>query len=258
MIADAHLHLEPELPVARLLEAMDAADVDQAVLIAAAMAPAGNLPKLGMRVFHACMSTRPLRQPMYRLATRLRPEPHPRPDNAPVFEASHQHPGRFLPFAFVNPNLGAAAHDELDRRLDDGARGVKLHPWCHDYRLPTALPILRRCEDAGLPVLVHLGMGPSSDVEAVLDACPRLRLVVAHAGIPHYEPLWRLQRLYFDIAGPLVSHRIARRLLDAVGPARIFYGSDGPVGLRSAHGHHYELPALPERVLGQNLASFLD
>jgi predicted TIM-barrel fold metal-dependent hydrolase len=118
--------------------------------------------------------------------------------------------------------------------------------------------MLRRCEDAGLPVLVHLGSGPSSDVEAVLDACPRLKLVVAHAGIPHYERLWRLERLCFDLAGPLVSEGMARRLLRAVGPARVLYGSDGPVGLRSPRGHRYEPPALPDPVMGENLIALLD
>jgi hypothetical protein len=258
MIADAHLHLEHELDVPGVITAMDAAGVDQAVLIAAAMVPAGPLPKAGMGVFHACMRVRPLRKPMYALATRHKPHSYPRPDNASVFDASRRHPGRFLPFAFLNPGLGAEAHDELDRWLEQGARGVKLHPWCHEYRLPVALPVLRRCEDAGLPVLVHLGAGPSSDVEAVLDACPRLKMVVAHAGIPHYERLWRLQRLNFDVAGPLVSAGMGKRLLEAVGPSRVLYGSDGPIGLRSAHGHRYELPALPDRVMGENLRSLVD
>lgn len=258
MIADGHVHLEPELSVPRLLEAMDAAAIDQAVLIAAAMSPAGPLPKAGLGVFHACMVIRPLRQPMYRLAARYRPRAYVRPDNAPVFEAHHQHPGRFIPFSFLNPALGEEAHEELDRWLGEGARGVKLHPWCHNYRLPAALPILRRCEDAGLPVLAHLGTGPSNDVEAVLDACPRLKLVVAHAGIPHFERLWRLERLYFDLAGPLVSEGMGRRLLRAVGPDRVLYGSDAPVGLRAPHGHRYQLPPLPDPVMGENLLALLE
>lgn len=258
MTTDAHVHLEPELSVTDLLDAMDAAGIDQAVLIAAAMVPAGPLPKLGLTVFHACMRMRPLRQPMYGLATQRRPRPHLRPDNAPTFDAARQHPGRFIPFAFLNPVLGEEALDELDRRLGDGARGVKLHPWCHDYRLPAALPILRRCEGAGLPVLVHLGPGPSSDVAAVLDACPRLKLVVAHAGIPHYEPLWQLERVYFDVAGPLVSAGMRKRLLRAVGPARVLYGSDAPVGIRSPDGHRYDFPSLPDSVMGDNLLALLD
>jgi predicted TIM-barrel fold metal-dependent hydrolase len=198
--------------------------------------------------------------PVYRIARNSRRlNPYPRPDNDSVLEASRQHPGRFIPFAFVNASLGEEAQTELDRTIAAGARGMKLHPWLHDYRLTDALPLITRCESAGLPVLAHLGLGPPEDVEAVLDACPRVKLILAHGGIPHFDRLWRLPRVRFDVAlRALVSRSTIRRLLDAVGPDRVLFGSDAPVGIRTNGGHTYDVPPLPDRVMGENFLALLD
>ena len=259
MILDGHTHVEPELAVDDLVAAMDAAGVAQAVLIGAAQEPIGSINPLGPPILHACMRLPALRMPIYRIA-RSRMHQLRRPDNAVVFQAARAHPGRFLPYAFVNPLFGSEAHDELERCLERGARGLKLHLWFHRYRLPEALPLLERAADAGLPVLAHLGFGPAEDVEIVLDRLPKLKLIIAHAGIPHFERLWRLPRVLFDVAAPqLVSRGTIKRLLAAVGPSRVVFGSDAPIGIRARGGaHRYNPPALPSRCFGDTLAAFLD
>jgi predicted TIM-barrel fold metal-dependent hydrolase len=207
------------------------------------------------------MRVPPLRMPLYRAALR---NPRvgrvaARPDNEAVLETALAHPNRFIPYVFLNPTLGQEAHDELDRALAAGARGVKLHPWLHEYRLTDALQILKRCEALRLPVLAHLGTGPAEDVARVIATCPRLKLVLAHAGIPHYERLWRLDRILFDVALPqLTSPRLVRRLVEAVGPSRVVYGSDAPTGIRAADGHAYSPPSLPDRAMGENLLALLE
>ena len=254
------MHVEPELGVDGLIAAMDAAGVAQAALIGAAQEPIGNINPLGPPILHACMRVPALRMPLYRVA-RSTMHQHRRPDNSAVFAAARAHPGRFLPYAFVNPLLGQEAHDELDRCLADGARGLKLHLWFHRYRLPDALPILQRVSSAGLPVLAHLGFGPAEDVEIVLEKLPALKLILAHAGIPHFERLWRLPRVMFDVAATpaLISRGTVKRLVAAVGPSRVVYGSDAPIGIRArGGGYRYNPPPLPSRCYGQNLASVLD
>jgi hypothetical protein len=260
VILDGHAHVEPELGVSGLVAAMDAAGVAQAVLIGAAQGPIGKINPMGPPILHACMRVPPLRMPIYRIA-RSTMHQHRRPDNAPVFEAAREHPGRFLPYAFVNPLLGQEAHDELDRCLERGARGLKLHLWFHRYRLPDALPILERVSSAGLPVLAHLGFGPPEDVEMVLEKLPTLKLILAHAGIPHFERLWRLPRVMFDVAATpaLISRGTVKRLVSAVGPSRVVFGSDAPVGIRArGGGYRYDPPPLPSRCFGDTLASVLD
>lgn len=257
MIVDGHCHLEPELPPGALLAAMDAAGVERAVLLAAAQAPL-KAPKLGTALFRGCVRLPGIGMAVYRSALRSkRVVPFPRPDNDPVFAAAAAHPERFVPFAFVNPALGTEAHDELDRLLASGAAGVKLHPWLHRYRLIDALPVLERAAARGLPVLAHLGSGPAEDVEAAAERLPSLKLVLAHGGIPHFERLWRLARIRFDVAAPLVSPRTMRRLVRTVGPDRVIYGSDAPIGIRDGGAHAYALPELPDRAMGQNLLDLL-
>ena len=259
MILDGHMHVEPELDVHGLIAAMDAAGVAQAVLIGSPQEPIGKINPLGPPILHACMRVAPLRMPVYRIARNTMHQ-HRHPDNSPVFQAARAHPGRFLPYAFVNPLLGQDAHDELDRCMERGARGLKLHLWFHRYRLPDALPILSRVADAGLPVLAHLGFGPAEDVEMVLDTLPNLKLILAHAGIPHFERLWRLPRVMFDVAATpaLISRGTVKRMLAAVGPSRVVYGSDAPIGIRSRGGYRYNPPSLPSRCYGETLASIPD
>ncbi len=258
MLVDSHCHLEPELPLPGLLQAMDAAGVDRAVLLAAAQAPIASVPKVGAALFRGCVRLPGVGMAVYRGALKSkRVVPFPRPDNDVVFDAARAHPERFVPFAFLNPALGDEVHGELDRRLAEGAAGVKLHPWLHGYRLTDAMPVLVRAAVAGIPVLAHLGTGPAEDVERVMQRLPALKLVLAHAGIPHFERLWRLPGIRFDVAAPLVSPRTMRRLVRAVGAERVLYGSDAPIGIRGGGGHAYALPPLPDRAMGQNLLDLL-
>jgi len=256
---DAHCHLDPELPIDRLVAAMDAGGIDRAVLIPAAQEPIGRVGAAGPAIFRACMEVPPLRMPMYRVARRaggLRP--YAEPDNDGALAAARAYPERFLPFAFVNPALGTRALEELDRVVSLGAAGVKLHLWFHGYRLPEALPVLRRAASRGLPVLAHLGFGPAEDVAAVLDAVPGLKLILAHAGMPHFERLWAVDRVWFDVAAPqLVGSRMRERLVRAVGPARVIFGSDAPIGIRAGSDYRYAPPPLPDRAMGANLESLL-
>jgi uncharacterized protein len=262
VIIDAHTHLEEEeLPVAGLLGAMDRAGVDKAVLIPATNDVVGPIVKAGTAVFHACMVLPPLRMRTYAMALRrLKPRPHP--DNTGVFEAAAAHPDRLLPFACVNPRFTNEAHEDLDRYLPR-ARGVKLHLWLHRYRLPEALPILKRIVDADLPVLAHLGFGPPEDVEIVMEKLPRLKLILAHAGIPHFERLWKVPGIFFDTGsvGGLISLSAVREMITQVGEDRVIFGSDAPtalrVGGRAGGQYAYDAPPLPERSLGQTMASLL-
>ena len=92
----------------------------------------------------------------------------------------------------------------------------------------------------------------------MLEACPKVKLILAHGGIPHFDRLWRLPRVRFDVAlRALISEATVRRMLDAVGPGRVLFGSDAPAGIRADGGHRYQLPQLPDRSMADNLLSLL-
>lgn len=98
-----------------------------------------------------------------------------------------------LPTATFYPEPGAASY--VNRALDGGARVFKAHVQVGGYD-PTD-PLLRdvwgAISDAGAPVVIHCGSGPEpgrytgpEPVAAVLAEHPRLRLVIAHMGMPEY------------------------------------------------------------------------
>ena len=159
---------------------------------------------------------------------------YPRPDNASVAAAIAAHPQRFLGWIFLNPRA-AVGLDELERwRHVPGFVGVKLHPHWHGWPIADAIPIGRRCEELGLPVLIHLGFGERGRWRVLADACPRLRIVFAHAAIPHFDRIWGDirddRRLWLDVSSPYLDEALARDAVRAVGPERVLYGTDAPYG----------------------------
>lgn len=98
-----------------------------------------------------------------------------------------------LPTATFYPEPAAAGY--VTSAIDGGARVFKAHVQVGGYD-PTD-PLLREVwgvlEDAGTPVVIHCGSGPEpglhtgpGPIATVLAEYPRLRLVVAHMGMPEY------------------------------------------------------------------------
>lgn len=98
-----------------------------------------------------------------------------------------------LPTATFYPEPGAATY--VADAIEDGSRVFKAHVQVGGYD-PTD-PLLRdvwgHIEDAGVPVVIHCGSGPEpgahtgpAPIAAVLAEHPRLRLIVAHMGMPEY------------------------------------------------------------------------
>lgn len=284
-VIDAHAHLEPrmlELPA--MIRQLDAHRVDKVVLIPAMNDPLPETPTALLAALRWM-----LRSPCHGVARvindvlitdegdlRLRGKVyaiHARPDNATVAAAITAHPDRFLGWIFLNPRA-AVGLDELERwRHLPGFVGVKLHPHWHGWPIADALPIARRCEELGLPILIHLGFGERGRWRVLADACPRLTLIFAHAGIPHFDRIWGAiqgdRRLWLDVSSPYLDERTARDAVAAVGTDRVLYGTDAPYGFHDdGGGYDYgairgwveRLPVAAgaiDRVLGGNVERLL-
>jgi len=166
-----------------------------------------------------------------------------RPDNEAVARLVAAHPRRFLGWIFLNPRNNPAVLDDLERwRATPGMIGVKLHPHWHDYRTEILGPVLRRAEELGLPVLIHLGFRRRGDFRAICREHPRLKVISAHAGFPFYRHLWAYRgehpNLYVDLSSPYIDERLARAAVKAMGPERCLYGTDAPYGFREADGSY--------------------
>lgn len=285
-VIDAHAHLETRmLDVPAMLARMDARGIDQVALIPCMNDPLPETPARLLSVVRRLM-----RSPCHGLARVVAEstiddhgdlrlsgktyEIYPRPDNASVAAVLAAHPARFLGWIFLNPRASVGLH-ELERwRHVPGFVGVKLHPHWHGWAVEEALPIAERCEELGLPILIHLGFARRGDWRVLADACPRLRLIFAHAGIPHYDRMWGAirddRRLWLDVSSPYLDEALVRDAVRAVGPERVLYGTDAPYGFHDADGGYdhgairgwverLPLPARDvERVLGDNVLAMLE
>jgi uncharacterized protein len=79
--------------------------------------------------------------------------------------------------------------------IADGARVFKAHVQVGRYEPndPLLDPVWGAIEDAGVPVVIHCGSGPApgehtgpEPIRLLLQRYPRLRLIVAHMGMPEY------------------------------------------------------------------------
>lgn len=101
-----------------------------------------------------------------------------------------RHPGRFRGIANPNPHLPNGVYEREVRRCvgELGFLGIKMHPLAHAVN-----PLGRHgryafdlARELGVPVIVHTGAGipwaAPSLLGPIAEACPELKLVVAHAG----------------------------------------------------------------------------
>lgn len=287
MIIDSHAHLEPRmLEVDRVLDKMDGMGVDRVALIPAMNDVLPHTPDRLLAMLRVLMKhrvSRPLTELVHRAL--LTPEGnielegevyeiYSRPDNQPLADALQAHPDRFLGWIFLNPRNNPKVLDELERwRAVPGMIGVKLHPHWHDYRTEILGPLLTRCEELRLPVLIHLGFRRRGDFRALARSYPRLTIIAAHAGFPFYSDLWAYkndyENLHVDLSSPYIDEALARGAVAAMGPERCLYGTDAPYGFNEPDGSYdyREIRGWIDRmplsgrerdlILGQNLERLL-
>jgi predicted TIM-barrel fold metal-dependent hydrolase len=99
--------------------------------------------------------------------------------NSYVLEAQRAYPDRIYPFALVG--------DDVERWLQQGARGFKQHAILqHPERFDLARAY-RTMADAGVPLVIHAWSRPGyptvpDQVRAILRVAPTLKVIVAHMG----------------------------------------------------------------------------
>ena len=185
----------------------------------------------------------------YGLATG-EPEVFIEEQNHMIAEAARRFPGRLTPFFTVDPRRPGGL--EMFRRgvEDWGMQGLKLHPTVGYYPYdPVAYPFYEQCLEYGIPVLFHTGSEPAPmksrfaqpiHIDDVAADFPDLPIIMAHVASELWEEALMVAvvkpNIYFDISGwqvtfsnhPQDFYRMLRTVLDAVGPWRVFFGSDGP------------------------------
>lgn len=166
---------------------------------------------------------------------------------------------------FPEPGVGTYVQEALD----SGARVFKAHVQVGAYDPADELldPAWGLLAEAGTPVVIHCGSGPApgkhtgpEPIGRVLARHPRLRLVVAHMGMPEYEDFLDLAERYGEVRldttmaftdfserlAPFPPHALPR--LAALGD-RVLLGSDFP---NIPYPYLHQLHALERLDLGDD------
>ncbi|MFF0778085.1 amidohydrolase family protein [Streptomyces sp. NPDC003720] len=105
---------------------------------------------------------------------------------------------------FPEPDAGAYVREAVEA----GARVFKAHVQvgAYDPADPLLQPAWGVLAEAGIPVVIHCGSGPApgeytgpGPMARVLARHPRLRLIVAHLGMPEYEDFLGLAERYEQV-----------------------------------------------------------
>jgi predicted TIM-barrel fold metal-dependent hydrolase len=187
-------------------------------------------------------------------------------DEANRFSARYAEaaPERLLPFGGVHPRFAGDVKGHVDELLELGIRCLKLHPPhqlfpanAHTQGLHTLGALYRRCEERGLPVMVHTGTsifpgarckyGRPMELDDVAIDFPDLTILMAHGG----RPLWMDEAFFV-----LRRHRNVHLELSGIPPQRLleWFPRLEEVADRVLWGSDWPSPGV--RDLGQNLAAF--
>ena len=235
-LVDVHVHFLPERVMDKVWEYFDAAEthygaawpVHYRTPVSVRLA---TLDKLGVRTFAPLVY--PHKPGMARWLTEW------------VTDFAVHTPGA-VPTATLYPEPDVA--DYLGEAVAAGARAVKVHVQVggFDPRDPLLEPAWGLLAEADVPAIVHCGDGPLRGAHTGLDvfgevlaAHPRLRAVLAHAGMPDFaaalDLVHRYERVHLDttMVGVPFSLRMAplppdwpARLVDVAD--RIVLGTDFP------------------------------
>ena len=177
-------------------------------------------------------------------------------------------PERLLPFGGVHPRFTRDPEGQVEELLRLGIRCLKIHPPHQAYPanaytmgLEALGRIYRRCEERGLPVMIHTGTsifpgarskyGHPMELDDVAIDFPDLTILMAHGG----RPLWmdeaffilrRHHNVYLELSGIP-----PRRLLEYFPRVeeiadRVLWGTDWPSpGIKGMQDNLAQFLALP-------------
>jgi uncharacterized protein len=242
LIIDSHAHVDevPALgwmdPASALIELMDQAAVDRAIVMTYTELPAVN-------------------------------------PNALEYLADQiaQYPDRLIGYVRVHPWYPEVL-DLLERAFGEfNMKGVKLHP-VGNLSHPASeasLNVIRRAAAHHAPVLFHCGdeaLTTPLQIALAAEAVPAATIILGHMGGYFHvdeaiEVAARAPNLYLETSAMPYPAQI-RRAIDVLGAERVLFASDGPGCLPKLEVHKVRLAGLSsseaERVFSANILELLE
>jgi predicted TIM-barrel fold metal-dependent hydrolase len=141
--------------------------------------------------------------------------------------------------AYLNPQ-NPNWEEELESCLAKGAIGIKL--WIslksESGSFDKCYPVLKAAGKKDIPVLIHSfnrrvqlfrGEVNTLEIAEMAKCCPETRIIEAHAGSNWHlglTPLKDLKNVYVDISGYFPQRLMVEKIVEALGPERVLFGSD--------------------------------
>jgi predicted TIM-barrel fold metal-dependent hydrolase len=173
-------------------------------------------------------------------------------------------PERLLPFGGVHARFTKDPEGDVDRLVEMGIRCMKIHPShqcfpanAYTDGLEALGRIYRRCEERGLPVLIHTGTsifpgarskwGNPLEVDDVAIDFPDLKIGIAHGG----RPFW-MQEAFFILR----RHRNVYLEISGIPPAKLleYFPRLEEIGHKTVWGTDWPSPGVKD--LRQNIEQF--
>ncbi len=193
------------------------------------------------------------------------------PQNRGLHEAISAFPQRerFVPCAYINPNLYSAV-EELETAVESyGFRGMKLMPTIHKYNVDSEVtrPVMEKARDLGIPVTIHSsGDGGYPRLISNLAAeHPEVPIIMDHSGYRYFQEeaieAGRLHdNIYFGLS-LVVEPPYIDKIAGGVGADRLIHGSNAAGGIPRIGLMVYDYTHLTddekELAKGKNLARLL-
>ena len=205
-------------------------------------------------------------------------------DNLDVLNAASEHKGFFHVFPGINPKIEKDPK-LIQRYLQSGASGIKLHPRLHNYKADDldCINIIQQAGDMGLPVLIdcfpdgkNLALGNIPAIfSRIAEQCPQTKIAIGHAGGHHILDALMVAKYYhnvfLDLSFTILYYQNSllkstiNFALNSIKYERVFWGTDYP---DRSYGmsvdlviNEFKSMEIPEdqlgRILSKNALAFL-
>ncbi len=194
-----------------------------------------------------------------------------RPMNREMHDALGDFPQRerFIPSAYINPNLYDAVSELETAVRDYGFKGMKLMPTIHRYNVDCVVthPVIEKAGKLGVPVTIHSSGegGYPRLIGSLADSFPDVSIIMDHSGYRYFqrealEAGEGHENIYFGLS-LVMEPTYIDTVASQIGADRLIYGSNASGGIPRIGLMVYDYTNLTEEqkalALGKNLSRLL-